>query len=207
MYLAYCVEHYRIPFCSCLFNWSANTFMCPRMCLGTIVTLCSSDQCCNFSVRLHIPLDFIPPRFFFFFFFFWYIYATVLSDIIVTVLLHICHQNYFIPTHTAWSSRRFICCCCWTWFHIRDASDHSCVPLTLWMMRPKTGGDLSVVVLVVHLALSCLPNIVGRILYIGSRFGLQRDFSCHCNGLILAYPLGRMLLHIGAPLLVATHRL
>ena len=86
-------------------------------------------------------------------------------------------------------------------------SNHSCVSLTLGMMRPKTGGDLSVVVLVVHLALSCLPNIVGRILYIGSIFGLQRDFSCHCNGLILAYPLGRMLLHIGAPLLVATRRL
>ena len=29
----------------------------------------------------------------------------------------------------------------------------------------------------------------GILLHIGSRFCLQRDFSCHCNGLILVRPL------------------
>ena len=88
-------------------------------------------------------------------------------------------------------------------------SNHSCVSLTLWMMRPKTGGDLSVVVLVVHLTLSCLPTIVCRIFCTlgpdlvskGTSVAIVMVLSWH-----ILWEL-RMLLHIGVPLLVATRRL
>ena len=176
--------------------------MCPGMLLGTIVTLCSSNQCCNCSVRLHILFELTLPPHFSYMLLLLYCRTLSLQFCCICVVRIIS----FLPILHEVPVGLYVV-----------VVGHGSISLTLskhsWMIRPKTVGDISVVVLVAHLTLSvcCLHTIVSRffctlgpdLVSKGTSVAIVMVLSWH----ILWELFYLRMLHICVPLFVATRRL